>query len=461
MPVQRLEGTAETQKGRRLLLTAAWLLLAAAGLYWWEVTLRFPRLLVWTLVFLVAFLAAARVVDPRGAWRPGGFARRRAVLWAISIVVTAVGLTLVPTVRLAGETLGTAPVGGALDVALPAWILGAGVFSLWGGTGRLAVAAVGIVLLAVGTWAFVIRMPGASFRGRLDPLTPDDEALRSRLEDHVRVLSETIGERSADRYDATLAAAEYVEATLAAMGFRVARHAFTPTDRTYANLEVTIAGARDPDRIVIVGAHYDTAHDTPGADDNASGVAGALELARTFAGTRPARTLRFVFFASEEPPYFATAWMGSEQYARRAEARGERIVGMLSLESIGYFATEPGSQRYPPPFSFVYPDRGDFIGFVGNLSSGWLVRRAIRAFRSAARFPSEGAAAPTWLPGITWSDQLAFWQHGYPAIMVTGTAPFRNPFYHTPDDTMDRLDFPRLTRVVRGLEAVVQDLVEH
>lgn len=149
---------------------------------------------------------------------------------------------------------------------------------------------------------------------------------------------------------------------------------------------------------------------------------------------------------------------GSRVYAAAARRRGDRIAGMLSLETVGYFTDEPGSQRYPPPFNLLYPDRGNFIGFVGNLDSRPLVRRAIATFRDQARLPSEGVAAPALIPGISWSDHLSFWLHGWQALMITDTAPFRNPYYHMRTDTADRLDYPRMARLITGLRAVVERL---
>ena len=161
-----------------------------------------------------------------------------------------------------------------------------------------------------------------------------------------------------------------------------------------------------------------------------------------------------------ETPSFPTGDMGSRHYADAAVVRGERIVAMLSVESIGYYADEPGSQRYPFPLNLAYPDRGDFIAFVSNLRSRRLLHRSIGAFRDHARFPTQGAAAPWWVPGVWWSDQWAFWRRGYPAIMITDTAPNRNVFYHTPGDTPDKLDYGRMARVVEGLAAVVRDLTK-
>ncbi len=209
---------------------------------------------------------------------------------------------------------------------------------------------------------------------------------------------------------------------------------------------------------MVVGAHYDSVAGTRGANDNASGTAAVLEVARLLAGRDLARTVRFVAFVNEEPPYFKTEQMGSRVYARRSRERGERIVAMLSIETIGYYRDEPGTQKYPFPFSLFYPAEGNFIGFVGNLGSRSLVRRCVGSFRSHAAFPSEGAALPGWITGVDWSDHWSFWKEGYAAVMVTDTAPFRYPWYHDSADTADRLDYERTARVVAGIARVVADL---
>jgi Zn-dependent M28 family amino/carboxypeptidase len=307
-------------------------------------------------------------------------------------------------------------------------------------------------------WFFTIRMPGDTFAGPLPPLRPDQEALRVRLQHHVLRLAGDIGERGVAKPAAAVRAAAYLEAELTAMGYGVTAQEYDAHGQRWRNLEATMRGTAQPDEIVVVGGHYDTAEGAPGADDNGSGVAGVLELARRFAGKPAARTIRFLFFGTEEPPSFPTSAMGSRHYADAARARGDRIVAMLSVESIGYYDRDPGSQRYPFPLNLAYPDVGDFIGFVSNLKSGPLVRRAIATFRRATRFPTQGAAAPAWVPGVWWSDHWSFWRQGYPAIMITDTAPFRNPFYHTAQDTPDKLDYGRMARVVDGLGAVVADL---
>ncbi len=327
----------------------------------------------------------------------------------------------------------------------------------WGRIRMLAITGI-LPLLFLVIWLFTVKMPGPTFRGPLAALTPDQRQLRDALERHVRTLAQDIGVRSDQSYRNVERAAAYIERTLTQLGYRVVPHEYSARGLVWRNLEATLTGASRPQEVVVVGAHYDSAEEAPGADDNASGVAGVLELARLFAGTPQARTIRFVLFPNEEPPSFPTAAMGSRHYATAARQRNEQIVAMMSIESIGYYDTEKGSQRYPFPLNLAYPDVGDFIGFVSNLKSRPLLHRAIDAFRTHATFPTQGAAAPSWVPGVWWSDHWSFWREGYPAIMITDTAPYRYPFYHTPQDTPDKLDYDRMARVVDGLTHVVRAL---
>ena len=327
-----------------------------------------------------------------------------------------------------------------------------------GGRVRLIILASILPLLFLAIWFFTVKMPGPAFSGPLPPLTPNQEQLRVALERHVRFLAQTIGTRGNRDYVNVYRAAAYIERTLRDLGYQVVSHEFEAYDRTYRNIEATLPGVNRPQEVVILGAHYDSAEDAPGADDNASGVAGVLELARVFAADRQSRTIRFVFFPNEEPPSFPTTRMGSRHYAAGARASNDQITAMLSIESIGYYDTDKGSQRYPFPLNLAYPDVGDFIGFVSNLRSRPLLHKAISAFRAHASMPTQGAAAPSWVPGVWWSDHWSFWREGYPAIMITDTALFRNPFYHTPQDTPDKLDYARMARVVHGLTRVVRAL---
>ena len=302
------------------------------------------------------------------------------------------------------------------------------------------------------------RMPGKSYAGPLLPLTQQESALRDGLRRDVEELAGEIGERHVWAPDRLGAAASFIETSLADAGYQVHRQQYVVGGQTCSNIEAEIAGTDLGDEIVIVGAHYDTVPGSPGANDNASGVAGVLALARLLAGSSMSRTLRFVLFVNEEPPHFHTEQMGSMVYAERCRERGENVVAMVCLETIGYYSDEKGSQSYPFPFSVLYPSTGNFIGFVGNLSSRGLVRKVVGAFRRHAHFPSEGGAVPAWVPGVGWSDHWSFWQQGYPALMVTDTAPFRYPYYHSHMDTPDMIDYDRMARVVGGLEGVVAEL---
>lgn len=313
-----------------------------------------------------------------------------------------------------------------------------------------------LVAISVVGWGVMIRMPGKN-PATAATLSAEDLVLRAELVADVQKLAGDIGERNMARYPALLAAGEFIEKALADTGLPPRRDSYDMDGRACHNLEVEIRGTSP--EIVLVGAHYDSVYGAPGANDNGSGVAGVLALARRFAGKPTGRTLRFVAFVNEEPPYFQTPQMGSLVYAQRCRARGDRISAMISLETIGYFSDEPRSQVYPAPgLGAVYPRTGNFIGFVGNVGSRALVRRVIRSFREAGKLPSEGAAMPSFIPGVGWSDQWAFWENGYPAIMVTDTAPFRYPHYHAASDTPDKLDYDRFALVVSGMQKVIADL---
>jgi hypothetical protein len=319
----------------------------------------------------------------------------------------------------------------------------------------LALAAL-VVSLAL-TGFFMSSLPGKSHAGPLPPATEPERELARELRRDVEKLAGEIGERNVARPDALAQAADFIEQSLSDAGLLPRRQSYDVGAVRCHNLEAELAGSSE---IVVIGAHYDSVIGAPGANDNGSGVAATLALARRFAREHPRRTLRFVLFANEEPPHFQTADMGSVRHARRARERGEQIVAMLSLETLGYYSDAEGSQSYPPPVGLFFPSTGDFVGFVSNLSSRRLLREVVGSFRSHTRFPSQGAALPAFVPGVGWSDQWAFWQEGYPALMVTDTAPFRYPHYHTSADTPDKLDYDRLARVVAGLERVVRQLVE-
>jgi hypothetical protein len=316
----------------------------------------------------------------------------------------------------------------------------------------LAVAAAAAAALL---W-YMIAVPGRSWSGELPPLGDEDRRLRDRLRAHVQAVASK--EHNVWWPQELERAARYIADELGGFGYDVRREEFRGGAVTVRNLVAEARGGARADEIVVVGAHYDSVVGAPGANDNGSGVAAMLELARAARDWRPERSWRFVAFVNEEPPFFRTEAMGSSVHARGARSRGERIVAMYSIETIGYYSDAPASQAYPFPFRWFYPDRGDFLAFVSNLGSRTLLHKTIGAFRDHARFPSEGAAAPTWVPGVDWSDQWSFWREGYPAVMITDTAPFRYPHYHTPLDTPDKVDYERLARVVRGLERMFRAL---
>jgi Zn-dependent M28 family amino/carboxypeptidase len=313
-----------------------------------------------------------------------------------------------------------------------------------------------LVFFSFAGW-YMTSMPGKSFRGKLPGLTAEEAALAARLRGHVEKLAGEIGDRSACCPKALERARLYVEEQFRARGYQPGLHEYVADRQKFANVVAELPGADAGAGIVVVGAHYDTC-DNPGANDNASGVAALLELAGRFHSRQMRSPVRFAAFANEEPPFFQTEGMGSMAYARMLKSRGERVSAMLALETLGCYSDQPGSQKYPGLVGWFYPDRGNFVAFVGDLGSRSLLRRCTSAFRRSAQFPSEGACLPGWIPGIGWSDHWSFRQAGYPAIMVTDTAPFRYPHYHREEDTPDKLDYERLARVVSGLAGVVEEL---
>lgn len=281
-----------------------------------------------------------------------------------------------------------------------------------------------------------------------------DPVLRENLEGHVRRLAETIGPRNTKNPKGYQKAAAYLEAELTRYGYQVQRQIFQVDGHACANLWASRAGGEET---LVVGAHYDTCDDTPGADDNASGCAATLELARLLKDQLEGPTVRFVFFANEEPPYFQTERMGSLVFARQCRQDGENLMGMISLESVGFFSDQPNSQRFPDGVS-GFPTTGNFVGFVGDLSAKPFLQRCLDGFQAARTLPAEGLTAPGAVPGVTWSDHWSFSQCGYAALMITDTAPFRNPHYHMSTDTAETLDYDRLAAVTEGARQMILKL---
>lgn len=325
---------------------------------------------------------------------------------------------------------------------------------------RLAVLFTVLLALFLWAWSTICWMPERSYQGPLPSATQEELALKGLLQQDIQKLAAEIGARNTGAYDNLNAAGKFLETALTESGYSVKQQVYKIDNQSYFNLEVERLGTEKPEEVIVVGGHYDSAFNSPGANDNATGAVATLELARIFAKLPTNRTIRFVEFTNEEPPFFWTKNMGSLVYAKQLKVRKEKIVAMLSLETMGYFSDHAGSQKYPFPIGLLYPNKGNFIAFVGDFQSGVLVRRSIESFRRQAQFPSEGAVLPSWLPGVGWSDQWSFWQQGYPGIMVTDTAPYRYPYYHREDDTLDKINFDKLARVVSGLANVILDLAQ-
>lgn len=317
-------------------------------------------------------------------------------------------------------------------------------------------------------WYFCIRMPGQSYSQENQPnetrQVDEEEGAKVSAEEELRTyvvhLSETIGERNLGHYEELCEAADYVETRLTEFGYTTARQTYQVKNLDCFNIEAEIKGTTRPEEIVIIGGHYDSFIGTPGANDNGTGTAAMLVLANYFREFEPERTLRFVGWTNEEPPYFHNQGeMGSWVYAEKCRKEGQNIVAVLSLETMGFFTNDKDSQKYPAPLNLLYPSTGNFIGFVSDMNSRQLQRRVIKKFREHAKIPSEGASLPQSTPGVGWSDHWSFWQEGYVGLMVTDTAPFRYEHYHKATDTTDKINFPEMAKVIDGLVFVIKDLV--
>lgn len=330
----------------------------------------------------------------------------------------------------------------------------------WLKTGlTLLIACLVIVLSLLGGLAYLRSAPGKSWDKPLPPLTASQQTLSGLLRQHVEQVA------SVEHHYATPAAlaqsADYIRNYLKQQGFSPRRQILEGDASKIHNIYVDIPGANPiANTYVLIGAHYDSALRAPGANDNGSGVAALLELARLLKQKPPAKqTIRLVFFVNEEPPYYRTSQMGSLAYAKEARLNQDNIIAMLSLETLGYYRDTPDSQAYPVKgMGLVLPTEGNFLAFISNQASRPLLQKTIGLFREYVQFPSEGLAGFDVIPGIGWSDHWSFWQVGYPAIMLTDTAPFRYPHYHQPEDTPDKLSYAHLARITEGLVPVVQQL---
>src|SRR5215472_4403299 len=310
---------------------------------------------------------------------------------------------------------------------------------------------------------YMLAMPGRPHAGPLRALTEDERELAATLRHHVEALASR--PHNTHFPEELEKSARTIEAFLASIGYVPRIQKFVAAGVEVRNIEVTIepesvgAVARENVSTLVIGAHYDSAGNAPGANDNGSGVAALLELARLMKSHRTSKTrLRMVFFVNEEPPHFKTDTMGSLVYARALAATGEKVRAMLSLETLGAYSDRPGSQKYPQPLGFLLPSIGNFIAIVGTLGARSLAAEVTRRFRESVAFPSVGGVAPAVIPGITWSDHWSFRKFGISAVMITDTALFRYDHYHQPTDTADKIDYERLARVTAGLTRVIRGM---
>ena len=311
-----------------------------------------------------------------------------------------------------------------------------------------------LFLLLVILLTYMLWMPGESFTKLRPVLAAEEIQLKRQLQNDIYHLTVTIGPRHVGKPEKLRQAQQWITSNFANDGYQPTTESFTTNGVEVANIIAEIKGSREADKIIVVGAHYDSVHinNCPGANDNGSGVVAMLALAKALRPLQPTKTIRFIAYVNEEPPYTYTQHMGSLVNARESKKNKDNIVAMFSLETLGYYTNKPNSQAHPYPLSLFYPHEGNFIAFIGNLSSASLVRKSLLAFREQAELPSEGAALPFFIRGVSWSDHWSYWHYGYPAIMITDTAFYRYPFYHTAEDTHDKLNYVAFTRAVMGLE---------
>jgi len=270
-----------------------------------------------------------------------------------------------------------------------------------------------------------------------------------KLENHVKALSIDFYPRNYGNIQNLNKAAKYIEGQFKLSGARVEIQEFEVEGKKYKNIIARYNIGQG--RKMIVGAHYDSCEDTPGADDNSSGVAGILELASLLGREKINREIELVAYTLEEPPFFGTEEMGSFVHANSIQNK-DKIEGVLVLEMIGYFSNNKNSQSYPMGLlKLMYPDRGNFIAVVGNLSQRAFTKKIKIRMKGATDLPVYSISAPAGIPGIDFSDHRNYWPLGINAVMITDTAFYRNSEYHGPKDTYDRLDYEKMAKVVAGV----------
>ena len=288
----------------------------------------------------------------------------------------------------------------------------------------------------------------------------DLAAIKKELISDV-VYMQGLGPRNSENpiaYEQLRKCKEWIVQKWQSQGYSVRCYEFSIDGREYYNIEIEIQGTIAPSEIIIISAQYDTLPDSPGANNNGSGMAVLFQLSKLLRDYRPQRTLRLIAFVNEEDPFFGTEKMGSYIYAKRAFEKKEDIKVMLSLDAIGIYKDSVGTQKLPFPFSLFYPDRGNFLAFIGNLTSREYVKKVTAAFKKGSSFPIEAGLAPEWVEGVTWSDHSSFWKFGYPGMQITDTGAYRSASHTTKEDTMEKINFDALSRITVGMYSVAVDL---
>lgn len=315
-----------------------------------------------------------------------------------------------------------------------------------------------VAVFVTGSTAFMTQMPGESVVATNPQLSDEESDVSERLRGHIETLAGEIGQRTSSSEMTSAAVVDYLEKAVRRTGFSVSEETFQARHGQGVNVVGTLAGTRKASEIVLLGANWDSRLNSPGADDNASGCAVLLEVARLLSANPHERTIRIVFFAEGADFLAGDERSGAHFHAQGARKRGDKIVAMLDFDCLGHFPDAAGSQTRWPPFNFVYPDTGNFVFFAGQLSSRNLVGQMVGEFRKTTKFPCQGGVLPSFIPGVKSGDYAPFAAHGWPSAIVTDTASFRSDKVSNGFDTIDRIDYARSARVAVGLEKVVAAL---
>jgi len=288
-------------------------------------------------------------------------------------------------------------------------------------------------------------------------LSDEELASSKRVRRIVTFLSEDLGVRNYINYQNLQEAADFIQRSFEEIGFSVESNPYEINGVTFKNIIAEKPGSKPGSGFLLIGAHYDSCYN-PGADDNASGIAGLIELARLLKDVPLTHTLRFAAFVNEEPPFFLTDQMGSSVYAKQLQSKGEPLHAAVILEMLGFYSEKLFSQKYLPLLGPFYPNRANFITIVGNFPSSVIVKDLYQGFKAGSTFPVERIVAPSSIPGIYYSDHWSFWKAGYRAVMITDTAYLRSPHYHSKTDLPDTIDYPRLAKVIFGFKEAITRL---